>query len=184
MTENEIMQEALAQGFSAAAVVDTGKIVFDPAFRPYCAENLCGQYGANYSCPPTCGSPEEMRAKVLAYRRALFLQSEWQVPDLSDKKQWHTCKDAHNAAMHTLLAKLRGAGLVGFMIGASACTLCRPCRMGRGEACPYPQKRFSCLSAYCIYVKHLAEECHIRYDYQNGILPFFGMYVFDPIDRL
>ena len=41
------------KAFSAAAVVDTADIVFDPSFRPYCEENLCGQYGANYSCPRT-----------------------------------------------------------------------------------------------------------------------------------
>ena len=53
----ELISAALEEGFAAAAIVDTDKIVFDPSFRPYCAENLCGQYGANYSCPPDCGTP-------------------------------------------------------------------------------------------------------------------------------
>ena len=58
MTAEQMVQYAYEEGFSAAAVVDPADIVFDPSFRPYCEENLCGQYGANYSCPPDCGTPE------------------------------------------------------------------------------------------------------------------------------
>ena len=58
MTAEQMVQYAYEEGFSAAAVVDTADIVFDPSFRPYCEENLCGQYGANHSCPPDCGTPE------------------------------------------------------------------------------------------------------------------------------
>ena len=47
VTEKEMIQWAIEEGFSSAAIVDTNQIVFDPSFRPYCAENLCGQYGAN-----------------------------------------------------------------------------------------------------------------------------------------
>ena len=74
MTDSEIIRLATAEGFAAAAIVDTRQIVFDPAFRPYCEENLCGQYGANYSCPPDCGTPEEMKQRILAHRKALVLQ--------------------------------------------------------------------------------------------------------------
>lgn len=61
MTQAQMIQFALEEGFANAAIVDTKDIVFDPSFRPYCEENLCGQYNANYSCPPTCGTPEEMK---------------------------------------------------------------------------------------------------------------------------
>ena len=47
MTDTEIIQQAIEEGFAAAAIVDTKEIVFDPSFRPYCEENLCGQYSAN-----------------------------------------------------------------------------------------------------------------------------------------
>jgi predicted metal-binding protein len=66
MTEAEMIQCAMDECFAAAAIVDTTQIVFDPSFRPYCEENLCGQYGANYSCPPDCGSPEEMKRPPLS----------------------------------------------------------------------------------------------------------------------
>ena len=43
MTEQEMIDLALAENFAGAVVVDTKDIVFDPIFRPCCEENLCGQ---------------------------------------------------------------------------------------------------------------------------------------------
>ena len=42
-----------------------------------------------------------------------------------------------------------------------------------------PDMMYSCMSAYCIFAKKLAEDCNMNYDYKDKILPFFGMYVFD-----
>lgn len=84
MTDKQIIQYAVEEGFAAAVVVDTADIVFDPSFRGYCEENLCGQFDANYSCPPTCGTPEEMKQKVLAHQNALVLQTILEISDYSD----------------------------------------------------------------------------------------------------
>ena len=43
MTNDEMIARAVEAGFAAAEVIDTDKIVFDPMFRPFCEENLCGQ---------------------------------------------------------------------------------------------------------------------------------------------
>ena len=52
MTPKEMIDLAVESGFAGAEVIGTEQIVFDPMFRPFCEENLCGQYGANHSCPP------------------------------------------------------------------------------------------------------------------------------------
>ena len=87
-------------------------------------------------------------------------------------------KKCHIEAMFRMIGALREAGHEGFMIGASGCSLCKPCAMAKGEPCRFPSRRYSCMSAYCIYVKKLAEECGIRYDYVNGSLPYFGTFIF------
>ena len=68
MLEKDMIQYAIEEGFSAAEIVNSEDIVFDFSFRPYFEENLCGQFGANYSCPPDCGSPEAMKQRVLAHK--------------------------------------------------------------------------------------------------------------------
>ena len=178
MTTEEILAFAKNEGFCSSAVVSTSDIIFDPSFRPYCAENLCGQYGANYSCPPDCGTPEEMKRRVLSYPNALVLRTECKVKSFADKEKLAAGKKVHNEASLRLIQKLRSAGHECFMIGASGCALCKPCAIKVGEPCRFPSLRYSCMSAYCIYVKKLAEDHGLRYDYENEILPYFGMIVF------
>lgn len=179
MTEQQIIQLAIDEGFANAAIVDTKDIVFDPSFRPYCAENLCGQYNANYSCPPDCGSPAEMKERILAHKKALVLQTIWQVADYSDMPAIKQAKKSHNAAELRVVKAMREQGYGGVIVGASGCALCSPCAQTEGKPCKYPDLRYSCMSAYCIFVKKLADRCAMEYDCGEGLLALFGMYAFD-----
>ena len=179
MTDEQLIQYAVEEGFAAAAIVSTRDIVFDPSFRPYCEENLCGQYGVNHSCPPTCGTPEEMKQRVLAHKKALVLQTIWEISDYSDMNAIRPAKAGHNAAQLRLMKRLREEGCGGFLVGASGCALCSPCTQANGEPCRFPDLQFSCMSAYCIFVKKLTDHCGMEYDCGDGLLAFFGMYVFD-----
>jgi len=38
--------------------------------------------------------------------------------------------------------------------------------------------QYSCMSAYCIFVKKLCDRCGLEYDCGNGLLGFFGMIVY------
>ena len=178
MNYNEIIELCLREGFGEAEIISTDRIVFDEAFRPYCEENLCGQYGANHSCPPDCGTPEQMKRRVLGYPRALVVRTEWDIDDFSQTDKLREAKRMHNAAMLRVIEVMKSEGHGGLMIGASGCALCKPCKRALGEPCAHPELQYSCMSAYCIYVKRLAEECGMKYDYENKRLPFFGAYIF------
>lgn len=179
MTEEAMIQYAIDEGFSAVSIQETGGIVFDPTFRSYCEENLCGQYGINYSCPPDCGTPEEMKQRILSHKKALVLQTIWEVTDYADMTVIKPAKAAHNAAQLRLAKRLRAEGVEGFLVGASGCALCSPCKKVSGQPCSIPEFQHSCMSAYCIFVKKLADKCGMEYDCGEGLLAFYGMYVFD-----
>ena len=49
---DDITRAAIKLGFSAAAVMDTGNLVFKPEYRVFCEENQCGNYNLNPACPP------------------------------------------------------------------------------------------------------------------------------------
>ena len=179
MIEEMMIRLAYEHGFSATALVDTKDIVFDAMFRPFCEENLCGQYGVNYACPPDCGSVEQMKARILAHSKALVLQSIWQVESYSDAPTIKAAKKSHNASELALVKKLRLEGHDGVIVGASGCALCSPCAIVSGEPCRFPDLQYSCMSAYCVFVKKLADLCGMEYDCGEGLLALFGMYAFD-----
>lgn len=176
MNGKELMKLALDLGFADAAVIHTEDLVFVPNFRALCEENLCGKYGVNYACPPDCGTVAQMREKVLHWRQALVLQTMWDIDDPLDHAQIKPVKAQHNQLTRQLIDK---AGDPGLMIGASGCSLCNPCAVTEGQPCRFPKLQYSCMSAYCIFVKDMAERCHMDYDCAPGITAFFSMYCFD-----
>ena len=178
MKDCELIDLALKEGFAAAALVDTADIPFDFSFRHYCEENLCGQYGANYSCPPDCGSCDAMRARIMARKRAILLQTNWEITDYTDTAAIKHAKGFHNSASLSLAQKMKAMGYPGFMVGASGCTLCDSCAVLESLPCRFPERMFSCMSAYCIYVKKLCDQCGLEYSGCTGLLGFFGLYVF------
>lgn len=177
MTEQEWIDLALSLNFANAAVMDTGDLVFVPSFRPLCQENLCGKYGANYACPPDCGTVEEMKERILQWPRALVLQTLWDIDDPLDESQTKPAKGQHNRMTRLLIDR---AGQPGLMVGAGGCSLCSPCALVEGEPCRFPDKRYSCMSAYCIFVQEMAASCGMEYDCGTGITAFFSMFCFNP----
>ncbi len=176
MNEQEIVRLAEEAGFANAAFVDTDRITFVPSFRPLCEENVCGKYGANYACPPDCGTVEEMARRILRYRRALVLQTMWDIRDPLDEKESKPAKRKHN---RMTLELRKTAGLPALMVGAGGCDLCAPCAITEGKPCRYPEQRFSCMSAYCVFVRELCAHCGMEYDCGPGVVAFFSMLCFD-----
>ncbi len=177
MDENKLLAAAIELGFANAALVNTEDLVFIPSFRPLCEENLCGKYGVNYACPPACGTVDEMRRQVQSWRRALVLQTMWDIEDPLDDAAVKPAKARHNRLTRELIDR---AGAPGLMVGASGCSLCTPCAMVEGQPCRFPELRYSCMSAYCIFVKDLAQRCGMEYDCGPGVTAFFSMYCFAP----
>ncbi len=177
MTDRELLELARADGFSAA-IIPTGKIVTDEKFRPFCEENLCGNYDANYSCPPDCGTVEETRQRLMAQDQALVVQGIWSIGSYENKPRILDAKRKHNSAVLRLTQKLRDAGLTGFCLGYGGCPLCSPCKRATNEPCPHPESRISCLSAYCVDVARLAEICDLPFAWEQDKLYLFGMFAF------
>lgn len=176
MEKQKILDLAAELGFANAVVVKTGDIPFNPAFRVCCEDNSCGKYGVNWSCPPDCGTTDQMREKILSRPYALVLQTTWDI-DSDDGPAIKRCKGQHNKQTRELMARLADR-TSGFMVGASGCSLCEVCSLVEGKACRFPEKMASCMSAYCIYVQQLAEGNGMEYDSGPGLVNFFSMYVF------
>ena len=174
MTDAELLALAAELGFGRAAVLATEEIPLEPSFRKYCADNVCGKYGANYACPPDCGTTEEMARRLRAYRRALVLEACWPFDGRDGGERVRFAKKRHNQMTRELVGRCGG----GLVVGASGCDLCSPCLRQAGEPCRFPDLRFSCMSAYCIHVARLAERCGMDY-YAEGSVHLFSLYCFD-----
>lgn len=180
MTEQEILKMAADAGFSAA-LFPTAEIPVDAKYRAFCEENRCGNYGANYACPPDCGTPEEMHHRLLTADQALVLQSVRDIPGYGTPEVL-TARSQHTAAIRRFMTDLRRLGYDVFGVGYGGCSLCDPCRRKQNQPCAFPDLCMSCLSAYCVDAALLAERCGLAFDWNPRKLYLFGMIVFRHAD--
>ena len=177
MTNQQLLQLAKEEGFLAAMIAPQD-IPVDFKFRAYCEQNLCGQYGANYACPPDCGSPEALHAHLLAEQQVLVITTTWEIQDYSDKAAMLHAKNTHNAAVLRLRKRMRDSGLLGFCAGYNGCALCEVCNCKSGLPCADPENRIDCLSSYCVDVAELAKRCNLDFAWKQNKLYLFGIIAF------
>ena len=181
MTDHELATLAEDAGFRAA-VVPAQEIPVDGGFRKFCEDNLCGRYNANYSCPPACGTPEEVRQRLHSAGRALVLQKVYEIGSYENKDAVLKSKKNLNLAVLQLTQRLRQAGQRCFCLGYGGCPLCEPCKQVSGEPCAFPDRRISCMSAYCVDVGKLADRCGFEFVWIPEKLYLFGMILLDEKD--
>ena len=179
MTEKEMKELALSEGFTKAEIIESKELTFIHSLRACCEANECGNYGKNYACPPDCGSPQEMEARVRVYQKALVLQTIQQVDDIMDGVQTKEAKKFHNMISWELIGALRRKGIEGLPVMAGPCSACSVCARIEGKPCRFPEKVASCLSAYCIHAADMAEKCGMEYWCGMNRVAFFSIYLFD-----
>ena len=69
MTDQELLDLAARCGFDHAGPLNVAAMEFNPAVRDMCAADRCRSYGRCWTCPPGCGTLEEVSARAAAYRR-------------------------------------------------------------------------------------------------------------------
>lgn len=168
---------ARSLGFEQAQIIETKDIPITPEFRKYCEDNLCGKFGVNYSCPPDCGTTDEMRARLCSKRYALVLKTIWDI-DFRDASLVKQNKGAHNRLIRQLIKELPQELQGGIMVAASGCSLCEVCTIVDGLPCRFPEQMASCVSAYCVNVAELCKILGWEYWVEERV-GFFGMYLFD-----
>ena len=180
MDTERMITIAIEEGFADAAVISTDELVFRPDFRMLCEDNACGNYNRNYGCPPACGSVEEMKKRVLAFKNAIVFQSMTDMEDIFNTAATKVLKKQHTSRTLQVLKRYEQEGfpLNGLSIMAGPCNYCRECKMLSGEPCCFPNMRFSCLSAYCIDSNQLAKTCRMELSWNNNIASFFSIYCF------
>lgn len=176
MTKQVIMALAESMGFRGRFLPVT-EVPVNGEFVTFCEENRCGNYGANYACPPDCGTPAQMHQKLLSAGLTLVLQSQWSIPGYGTSEVL-TAKRKHTDAVRGLMVKLRRMGYDVFGMGYGGCSLCDPCKRKEGKPCAFPELRMNCLSAYCVDAAKLAERCGLPFDWNSKKLHLFGMILF------
>ena len=84
MNYEELKSLALESGFTHTAPLDTATIELKQDVRDMCAQG-CQQYARRWSCPPGCGTLDQLRGSIYCYKEGILVQT---VTKLEDEFDW------------------------------------------------------------------------------------------------
>ncbi len=147
-------QLALTSGFTAVWMLDPATLDFRPDVRAMCAENKCGSYNRNWTCPPACGTVEEAAARAAAYHRGILVQTTGSLEDCFDAESIEAAIARHRDSFGRLLPLLRAEYPGLFPMGAGACTRCKTCTYP-DSPCRFPDLAAPSMEAFGLLVSEI-----------------------------
>ena len=126
-------------------------------FRGLCEQNLCGDYGRTWACPP--GHSTHMDELSRRYNAALILRRTFQI-DPKDREALLSATEECKTATRRALASMRSSGIDCRGFSEGGCRYCGTCSYP--EPCRYPEALLPSISALGIdlgeYLRSLGEE--------------------------
>ncbi|MGM9637158.1 MAG: DUF2284 domain-containing protein [Eubacteriales bacterium] len=174
-----MIAKALCKGACRAAVIRVSDVRLDPIFRRMCQDNVCGNYGKCWMCPPDAGEIGQLMEEFRRYDFALVYQSVSQLEDSYDFEGMMTAAESHSR----LTREIRKAfpedafGKV-LHLGAGGCHVCPICAKRENLPCRHPDLAISSLETYGVDVSALAASCGMRYTHGQNTVTYFGAMLF------
>ncbi|MBR5381564.1 MAG: hypothetical protein IK136_02975 [Oscillospiraceae bacterium] len=171
MTAEEVLNAALEAGFTAAFPLDPGKLRFLPEVRDMCADGRCGNYNKSWSCPPACGTLEEIAARAGTYPFGVLLQTTAQLADSFDYEGIEAAQKKHKANLEAFTAFMKQTYPDVLPMGAGGCQLCKTCTYPSAP-CRFPERMTVSMEAYGLLVSGVCADCGAPYYYGANTLTF------------
>ena len=170
MNYKELEKLALVSGFTHAVPLDTTTISLKQEVRDMC-KNGCQQYARRWSCPPGCGSLNELREMICHYKKGILVQT---VTELEDEFDWDgmiKAQNRHQEHFHLFLEKLCAFNPEFLPLGTGCCMICKTCSYPDAP-CRFPQKRISSMEACGMVVSEVCRQNRLKYYYGPNTIAY------------
>lgn len=168
------IEKALEAGFSDAAPLDLATLELREDVRAACAENKCGQYGKNWTCPPACGTLDDFRKLISDYKQGIIVQTYGELEDEFDYETTMELEKTHTQSMEKLARELSGGYSV-LALGAGACRVCGTCAYP--DPCVNEKRRISSMESLGLMVSDVCKKNHVKYYHGKGTQTFVGCFL-------
>jgi predicted metal-binding protein len=146
--------------------------------REMCAENLCGEYGVTWGCPPGVGTEEECLRSVKGFSKAAVLTKEYNNIDLKDRGLIEKIGADHQDVCRRFCGELRAVGYKAMPLSDGGCKYCGECTYP-DEPCLFPDLQVSSISAYGILMEEYMKAQGIDFEFKDGSMTLYGLILYD-----
>lgn len=166
-------------GASAAGIVRVGDIRCYPALLELCEMNSCGRYGSSWACPPGCGSPKALFARLSSFSAGVVFQQTARLEDPFDYARMMQAGQAFSSLGHVISERLAHTLPEYCILGAGGCDICPACTYP-GAPCRHPGRVIPPLEACGVNVAELCALAGLQYIYGPDSVTYTGLLAFDP----
>jgi predicted metal-binding protein len=172
-------QKAEQLGFDTALEFDPRLLVPEDRIFQYCLQNVCGNYGRNYACPPYTGSIQDLTTWLSRYNRGMLLQLTTYTPVYRRSREVEKAKLALHERVLQVEEYFKESGIeeIWGMSGGS-CALCQVCRARVSEPCLYPDKLRTTMEALGIDVLGLLRRLGLDPNFHRDKVTWTGCVLF------
>lgn len=171
MTDEQLLEVAAGCGFDHVGPLNVAALEFIPAVRDMCSADKCRNYGRCWTCPPHCGTLEEIAAKAALFHRGVLVQSTGQMEDDYDVETMMETEELQKNRFLRLVEEIRTAYPDCLPMSAGACTVCPKCACP-DEPCRFPHLAIPSMEAYGLLVSKVCEDSGLKYYYGPQTITF------------
>ena len=166
----EWIEKAKEIGFDAAVSLDPGMLRAREDVRSMCAEDKCGAYNKNWTCPPACGTLDECQERMHSYKTGILLQSIGHMSKTIDSKCYRETEQRHMRNFYSFAEEIRKKYPDALCLGAGGCRICRQCAYP--DACRFPEKAMSSMEGYGLFVTQVCRDAGVPYHYGERTITY------------
>jgi len=178
MTTEELLELARRIGFSHVGDLKISALQFLPEVRQMCASGRCEKYGKCWTCPPHCGTLNEIAEKAASYRRGILVQSTGKLEDFFDGETMMETGRIQKERFNSLVERVRDIYPDCLPMSSGGCTICESCACP-GTPCRFPQKAVPSMEAYGLWVSDVCERSGLPYYYGPGTITYTSCILID-----
>lgn len=173
---NQWIKKARELGFDTALPIDPQALVAREDVRGMCAENKCGAYNRNWTCPPAIGTIEECQQRMRQFQRGILLQTVGFMTKAIDSKCYRETEQRHLEQLCALAGLIHREYPQILCLGAGGCRVCRKCAYP--EPCRFPEKAMSSMEGYGLFVTQVCRDAGASYHHGEKTVTYTACILF------
>lgn len=176
-TKDEILAIVENLGFSHYGILNTDDLKFLPEVRDMCASGRCNMYGHRWTCPPACGTLEEITEKAKEFSYGIVLQMTGQMEDDFDVETIMDTEQSLKKQFAKMTDLLMEKEIEHLPMSAGTCTICKECTYPDAP-CRFPGKATPSMEAYGLVVSDCCLAAGLQYYYGPQTMTFSACILF------
>lgn len=163
-SEQEIFELANQLGLDIIKKIPIDTLIPMPEIREMCNPKQCQMYNKQWTCPPNCGSLEELTEKIKEYDYGYLVQTIGKLDDDFDIETMLETEKIHKKSIMELNVYLKTQFVSTLPMPAGACNLCEKCTFP-DNPCRYPQFAGPSMEASGLFVTDVCRKNDVEYYY-------------------